>query len=42
MRGELPTGTVTSLFTDIAGSTRLLHEVGTQPHSPSAKTLPDL
>jgi predicted ATPase/class 3 adenylate cyclase len=25
---ELPTGTVTFLFTDIAGSTRLLHELG--------------
>ena len=28
MRPELPTGTVTFLFTDIAGSTRLLHELG--------------
>src|SRR5262245_23564410 len=26
--GELPTGTVTFLFTDIEGSTRLLHELG--------------
>ncbi|HEX4805946.1 MAG TPA: adenylate/guanylate cyclase domain-containing protein, partial [Conexibacter sp.] len=25
---ELPTGTVTLLFTDIEGSTRLLHELG--------------
>jgi class 3 adenylate cyclase len=25
---QLPTGTVTFLFTDIAGSTRLLHQVG--------------
>jgi class 3 adenylate cyclase len=25
---ELPTGTVTLLFTDIEGSTRLLHEFG--------------
>ena len=25
---ELPTGTVTFLFTDVAGSTRLLHEHG--------------
>jgi hypothetical protein len=25
---ELPTGTVTFLFTDIEGSTRLLHELG--------------
>ena len=28
MRAELPTGTVTSLFTDIEGSTRLLRELG--------------
>jgi len=27
-RGELPTGTVTLLFTDVAGSTRLLHDLG--------------
>jgi len=26
--GELPSGTVTFLFTDIVGSTRLLHELG--------------
>jgi predicted ATPase len=26
--GELPTGTVTFLFTDVEGSTRLLHELG--------------
>jgi class 3 adenylate cyclase len=26
--GELPTGTVTLLFTDIEGSTKLLHELG--------------
>jgi hypothetical protein len=25
---ELPTGTVTFLFTDIEGSTKLLHELG--------------
>jgi predicted ATPase/class 3 adenylate cyclase len=28
VRGDLPTGTVTFLFTDIEGSTRLLHELG--------------
>ena len=28
MRPELPTGTVTFLFTDIEGSTRLLRELG--------------
>ena len=28
MPRQLPTGTVTFLFTDIEGSTRLLHELG--------------
>jgi class 3 adenylate cyclase len=28
MRTGLPTGTVTFLFADIVGSTRLLHELG--------------
>ena len=28
MRTELPSGTVTFLFTDVEGSTRLLHELG--------------
>ena len=28
MREDLPTGTVTLLFTDVAGSTKLLHELG--------------
>jgi class 3 adenylate cyclase len=30
---ELPGGTVTFLFTDIEGSTRLLHELGTEAYS---------
>src|SRR5688500_18676010 len=30
MRSDLPTGTVTFLFTDIEGSTRLLAELGAQ------------
>src|SRR5947207_10168174 len=28
IRGDLPSGTVTFLFTDIEGSTRLLHKLG--------------
>ena len=31
MRGDLPSGTVTFLFTDIEGSTKLLHELGRRP-----------
>src|SRR5262245_14900463 len=30
VRSELPSGTVTFLFTDIEGSTRLLHELGAE------------
>ena len=33
VRPELPTGTVTFLFTDIAGSTRLLHELGPEAYA---------
>ncbi len=33
MLRELPTGTVTFLFTDIEGSTRLLHELGATPYN---------
>ncbi len=33
MRPELPTGTVTFLFTDVEGSTRLLHELGAQRYA---------
>jgi class 3 adenylate cyclase len=28
MRSQLPSATVTFLFTDVEGSTRLLHELG--------------
>ena len=31
---ELPTGTVTFMFTDIEGSTRLLQEIGEQGYGP--------
>jgi predicted ATPase/class 3 adenylate cyclase len=33
VRGDLPTGTVTLLFTDIEGSTRLLHSLGPDPYA---------
>ncbi len=33
MRADLPSGTVTFLFTDVEGSTKLLHEVGTEGYS---------
>jgi len=32
MRPDLPTGTVTFLFTDVAGSTKLLHELGAEAY----------
>ena len=32
MRTDLPTGTVTLLFTDIEGSTRLLHDLGPEAY----------
>ena len=32
-RRELPAGTVTFLFTDVEGSTQLLHELGTEPYA---------
>ena len=35
MRTELPTGTVTFLFTDIEGSTRLLEELGPDAYGPA-------
>ena len=33
MRHDLPTGTVTLLFTDVEGSTRLLHELGPEAYA---------
>src|SRR6478609_7164137 len=33
VRGDLPTGTVTFLFTDVEGSTRLLHELGAEEYA---------
>src|SRR4029453_9908376 len=33
MRGDLPSGTVTFLFTDIEGSTKLLHEIGPEAYA---------
>ena len=33
MRHDLPTGTVTFLFTDVEGSTRLLHELGPEAYA---------
>ncbi|MBA3787785.1 MAG: adenylate/guanylate cyclase domain-containing protein [Actinobacteria bacterium] len=33
MRTDLPTGTVTFLFTDVEGSTRLLHELGAKEYA---------
>ena len=33
MRADLPTGTVTFLFTDVEGSTRLLHELGAERYA---------
>ena len=33
MRREFPTGTVTFLFTDVEGSTRLLHELGPESYA---------
>ena len=33
MRGDLPSGTVTFLFTDVEGSTRLLHELGQEGYA---------
>src|SRR6266540_4849161 len=32
-RNDLPTGTVTFLFTDIEGSTKLLHELGAEAYA---------
>ncbi len=37
-RGDLPTGTVTFLFTDVEGSTRLLHELGASAYGEALET----
>ena len=33
MRGDLPSGTVTFLFTDVEGSTKLLHSLGAETYA---------
>jgi class 3 adenylate cyclase len=33
MRSDLPSGTVTFLFTDVEGSTRLLHSFGAEGYA---------
>ncbi|HEY6113848.1 MAG TPA: adenylate/guanylate cyclase domain-containing protein [Gaiellaceae bacterium] len=33
MRADLPTGTVTFLFTDVEGSTELLHSLGAEAYA---------
>ena len=33
MRSDLPSGTVTFLFTDVEGSTKLLHELGEESYA---------
>ncbi len=33
VRGDLPSGTVTFLFTDVEGSTKLLHELGAERYA---------
>jgi class 3 adenylate cyclase len=33
MRHDLPTGTVTFLFTDVEGSTKLLHDLGPEGYA---------
>jgi class 3 adenylate cyclase len=33
VRSDLPTGTVSFLFTDVEGSTRLLHELGAEAYA---------
>src|SRR5919106_127215 len=33
VRSDLPSGTVTFLFTDVEGSTRLLHELGSEGYA---------
>ena len=41
-RNDLPTGTVTFLFTDVEGSTRLLHELGSEAYAEAQAYMPDI
>jgi class 3 adenylate cyclase len=38
VRPDLPSGTVTFLFTDVEGSTRLLHELGAEAYAEALRT----
>ena len=40
MRDDLPSGTVTFLFTDVEGSTRLLHELGAEGYAEALADAP--
>ena len=37
---DLPSGTVTFLFTDVEGSTKLLHELGAEAYADGARRAP--
>ena len=39
-RADLPSGTVTFLFTDVEGSTKLLHELGAERYAESPRRAP--
>ena len=40
MRSDLPSGTVTFLFTDVEGSTRLLHELDAEGYADATRRAP--